>query len=241
MAVDLATLGDHADAAFQDFGRTLEGAGVEVGNAWQQVMAHKSSLSVAASSAADSINALLDDEAHQFMPADQKAYRIKLAQDVYDSVEKAASRGMSEGIAALRASLEAAAQADLKTGDAAERALVREEIAMAIAAAPKGATVTQTLYGLMRDPKYTAEIASGYGALLLQRAGEDSRNLMRDLVASVPGTTPKAQAARAALKALNATQGHVGGLIRAAKSKVEAASKPRPATGYRPDTIRPRA
>ncbi len=240
MAIDpMATLGEAADAAFNAFGTRLQGAGVDVGAAYQQLLVHKASLTQAASTAADAITSTMDDE---FMPADQKQYRIRLAQDVFDSVELAATKGMQDGFKALREFLTQAAQADLTPAEPGERALIRQELDLELAGV--SGSILNRLFELARNPRYTAEIASGYGRLKLManKEGEFANRLVHGIIASIPGTSQKAKAARVALDALNATkvEGHIGGLLHSARARVAAAGKPRPVSGYQADTLIPR-
>jgi hypothetical protein len=238
MTMDVTDLGAVADSAFTDFGTALQGAGVDVGRAWQQVQGHKAELEAAASQTASSIEALQDD---QWMDATQKAARIRLLQDVYDSARIASMRGMAEGLAQTRAALTESAKADLAPGEPMARMLLQKEIDMKLSMV-RGSYL-QTLFEMARDPRLTAEVAA-YGPMKLEANNERevASRLVPGILASVPGMTPKSQAARSALKKLDRAQGTVVAIEQSTAARVARAAKPRPpATGtYKPDTLRPR-
>lgn len=223
MTTDLSAL---ADTAFSDLESALVGAGVQADSAWRNVRAHRQNLELGGENTAAALTGI--NELPPYVTPDERSYKSKLALDIFDSVEKASTSGMQEGFTQLRATLEKAAQADLTTADPTTRTLLRQDIDALLASNGGGAA---GLLRLAQDPKYTAEIAA-YGPIVLAKAGMADRapEIMRGILASVPGTTPQAQAARLALRKLDQASGHVTGIAFTARQRV-AATQPRQRAG----------
>jgi hypothetical protein len=211
-APDLSAL---ADTAFTDLGAALKGAGVEADSGWHAIRANRQNLELGGEQTA---NTLSDVNAELFTTPDVKQLKTQMALDIFDSVEKASVRGMTEGFAQLRSTLEKAAQGDLTPADPTTRTLLRQDIDALLASNGGGAA---GLLRLAADPKYAAEIAA-YGPIVLAKEGMGNRvpEIMRAILASVPATTPKAQAARLALRKLDQASGHVTGITFTARQRV---------------------
>jgi len=140
-----------------------------------------------------------------------------------------------------------AAYSDLVPAESTDRLIIRQDIDRRVAAMTKspssdnqivkapGASAMQALMALARDPKYAAELYSGYADIILTEHGERAAipAFKSALLKLTPATTPKATAARAALDAMNRTKvkGYQMGVIHAAREKVTAAAAPRKQTG----------
>jgi hypothetical protein len=104
----------------------------------------------------------------------------------------------------------------------------------------KTGTQLPTMLAMAQESnEYARELASGFGQQLLRANGEPeaAAKLASTLLAALPGTTPKAKAARVALDTLRRTRGAMTGTIHAGRAKVDAASAPRLTTGFRRDTL----
>lgn len=224
---DLAEL---ADQAFTDFGAALKGSGVEADQAWRQVLSHRQTLELGSQQTEATLTEIA--ELPPYVTRDERNYKTQLQLDIFDSVEKASTKGMQEGFTQLRAALELAARSDMTpSSDSAGRALLRQDIDNLVAG-NKDAGVLTALTTLAMNPKYRNEVAE-YGPGLLRAAGYGALadRLVPTIIAGTPGTTPKAQAARTALKALDKAVGHVAGISHSARKRVEA-TQPQQRPGF---------
>lgn len=247
MSDPFEAVGATADQAFAEFGALLKGSGADVGRSWADIELAKAEHDAAATLAADGIDAIRDNP---YLTEQERAVKLQQARDIFDSTDKALSAKVQAGLATLRASLDAAARSDLTPADAADRALIRQELRLKLAAtaAPQGTRGKSTYQALMEivqsnPSRYGPEVAA-FGPDLLAAAGEGAfaKDLRANIIRITPGTTPKSQAARAALDAITKTriEGHATGAILAHRSRVQKALEPRKPQGYQPDTMIPR-
>jgi len=239
-----------ADAAYDEYGALLQRAGVDAGLEYGAIMKTKANL---AAQMEQITSALADLDADEYMPEAVRLQRMRDLKDMGELLVQASERQLNQWWAEHEATLERAAMSDLVRDEPAEEVLIRQELDRYLAAATKqpeqvlgvpyrpGQTVKEALLALIRsNPRYAATVAGDYGRMLLSPA--DHAELTKLARLTMPGTTPKAQAARAALAGLKQAKGHTVGLTFAARQKLSAALTPKPAQPgrYRPDTIIPR-
>ncbi len=227
---DLSAL---ADQAFNELEGALAGAPPEVMQQWRNVRAHRQNLELGSEQTASSLSALHDE----LTTDDLKARKAKMTLEVWDSVDKASSAGLTDAFAALQAELAKSQAAALAPTPAPEVSLLlRQEIDAHMAGSDMPVS---TLLRLAQNPRYSGEVKL-YGPSLLAKAGQPERvsELLRGIAAVAPRDTAGSMTTQRALALAAKASGHVAGLTFTARNRVATAQKPPVSTDrYRPDTL----
>jgi hypothetical protein len=163
-----------------------------------------------------------------YIPAEHKREVIDNHRYLFEAAEKEAPDRMRLALQEVRATAQAAIEADMAPSDNdARRTIIRQDIDMAVAGKQ---SKFQTLIALAQsDPaRYAGEVAT-YGKALLQRDEPHMVRMLLPAVAAVtPMQTPRGQAAYRILASLdsNKVEGRLAGVMLAARRKVEAVIPP---------------
>lgn len=229
------------------FSQALKGSGVEAVREWDAVQVTYLGMESTLEDITGRIQAVFKD---RYMPDAEKQQRVTTLAALGDSEIRAAEQNLKQQWPQVERLLEAAAASDLVRAEPAESALIRGEIDRHLAAATKPAQEAwggapfkpgQSVKDALRDlltgnpQRFAAEITGDYGRVLLNPA--DHAELSKIARLTTPGTTPKAQAARATIPLAGRARAHTNHAVFQAKQALAEALKQPTADrgGYRPD------
>ncbi|MDQ6878317.1 MAG: hypothetical protein M3082_11645 [Candidatus Dormibacteraeota bacterium] len=227
-------------AAMNAFAVPEDGVIPQVFRDWQQVQGAEAQLHQLSTQVADGLQSVLDDPT---LHPEERDNRHRQNKDLFDAAERQTTKDFQASIARVKSGLTESATSDFKLAEPSERALIRAEIDKLAAAATvppasgygEGYRPGKSMLGALTDivksnpGRYGAEV-SDYATTLMTAAGEGEmiKALKVNVMLLTPANSPKSQAARAALRAMEASkiEGMPAALSFVARQRVAAVGQP---------------